>query len=544
MLIKVLIVEDEMIVRVGIKSMIAWNEIGYELVGEAVNGVHALELVELYKPDVVITDIQMPEMNGIELMKRLRDCQEDVQVIILSCHNEFEYVQQALKLGAVDYILKLSMKPEELTDILGRLRDNRMKQMEEKYRSEQRLHISAEAMRKQLVLGMLEGKLVSEEKWNEEVRNWSIPLSARTGVMVCRVKERQEENGLFKRKELLLFSVTNVVHEIVKAEFGGEVTELDSNEIVMLANCDNAVMWQKKSRIVAQKIGDALRQYLKLSVTIGIAPQLCKLPDAAETLKAARAALDHAIFYNKDVTVAGTSQTASREELVELTRTAIREIELELKASHTAGLQHIVKVFMGQLRLVQAASVEVRSMLEELLLPFYRLSVPAQDPNVELPRWKRDSPEEAIRTSETIYRLEAWFLSWIEAYMDSASFKNERVRTEVAQARSHIHRNYKQKITVADIAGAIGLSESYLSHLYKKETGENLIDYMTKYRLEKAKRLLSETDLRTYEIAESIGFSEANYFSKQFKRYEGINPLEYRNQFSKNNAKKSKNNTE
>lgn len=546
-MLKAIIVEDEMIVRVGIKSMINWSDIGYELVGEAVNGQEAWEMIQRVQPDVVITDIQMPEMNGIELLGHIRHQYEHMKVIILSCHNEFDYVQQALKLGAIDYILKLSVQPDELATILVNIQKIKQKEKEERSQQEQKLYVSAEAMKKQALLDLLHGRYTWQEAWDRDVNAWSIAVTNSTGVLICRVHELVNQ-ARGSKLELLLYSVANIARELVKSDMEGEVVECSAHDIIVLASFEDQEEWQQCAVRLSNKIVSSVKQYLKATISIGIANELGQPLYLSKTLEQAQLALQYAQFYEiavmQDVTTSMIEQKNDEAQLrTDLEAYKQRLID-ELTIGNPDGVISIARHVEEYVRQHKPDPITAISIFEELIIPFYQHDRPNQAKSNQPPRWIQYSSDAFIQEAMTLRTLSNKFVEWIERYMAGSDGSLRNYREEIKQARSYIYKNYHNRISVADIARSIGLSEAYLSHLYKKETGENLIDYLTHIRLEEAKQLLLQTDMRTYEIAERIGYSEANYFSKQFKRYVGLSPLEYRQSLTKNYSSSDKNNQE
>ncbi|TBL80826.1 response regulator [Paenibacillus thalictri] len=538
-MLKALIVEDEMIVRVGIKSMIPWSALGYELIGEAANGLQALELIGQYVPDVVLTDIQMPVMNGIELMKQLRETYPQIQVIILSVHHDFEYVQQALKLGAVDYILKLSMQPQELQTLLTRVRDNLLKRKEAEQSEAQKsqmIHVSSQVMRRKMIVDALEGKLHTPEQWAAAVKDWVIPLRDSIGLMAIRIRglDKEHHPKSLANKDLTTFAVSNIALEILRTEGGGDVVVDDQGIVVLLFNCAELAVWESQSRVIADRIRVSVGQYLKFSVSIGIAHRLAIPPAFAEIYRLAILALEYTFYFSEPAIVTSDEAATDPDQVISLTEEEVKHIEHQLLLEDKESLQRIVRGIMER-SLNQTVEVRrVRVFFDDLMLPFSRQLKRVGLSLIDLPEFQGYHPSEAIRNIDTLAEMQMWFLGWIGFYIDFYKEQaGKTMRSEIREAQAYINRNYRQKITVSDIAASIGLSESYLSHLYKKETGENLIDYLTKYRLEQAEQLLRNSDLRTYEIAERVGFADSNYFSRQFKRYIGMNPLDYRNQFTK-----------
>lgn len=546
-MLKAIIVEDEMIVRVGIKSMIKWQEIGYELIGEAANGQEALKIIQREQPDVVITDIQMPEMNGIELLSHIKNQFEQIKVIILSCHDEFDFVQQALKLGAIDYILKLSMDPDELAKILVHIQKLKQKEKEERRQQEQKLYISAEAMKKQALLDMLQGRYKWQDAWQKDVQTWSIALTNSTGVLICRVHELANQVRASKL-ELLLYSVANIARELVKNDLEGEVVEYSAYDIVVLADIEDQEEWKQCAHRLSNRIVSSVKQYLKATISVGIAVELGTAPYLSRTMEQAQLALQYAQFYEISIMHDGTTGMnvqKIRENQMNADIEAYKNTLIdELKMGNPDGVIAIVQLIEAYMHRHKPDPITAIGIFEELLIPFYQHDRTCPGKSNQPPKWIQYSSDAFIKEAMTLRALSHKFVEWIEQYMASLRENMRSYREEIKQARSYMYKHFRNRIAVVDIAKAIGLSEAYLSHLYKKETGESLIDYLTHIRLEEAKQLLLKTDLRTYEIAEQIGFSEANYFSKQFKRYVGVSPLEYRQTQTKNLSSSYKNNQE
>ena len=137
--LKVLIVEDEVLVRLGLKSVIRWGDMGMEIIGEAANGVQALEIYEKSRPDIILTDIKMPVMDGLEMLARIREKDNVTRVVVLTCYEEFKYLQSAMRMGISDYILKLQMKPAEIETVMAKIREEIRQDTKKEKKEEDRL---------------------------------------------------------------------------------------------------------------------------------------------------------------------------------------------------------------------------------------------------------------------------------------------------------------------------------------------------------------------------------------------------------------------
>lgn len=174
------------------------------------------------------------------------------------------------------------------------------------------------------------------------------------------------------------------------------------------------------------------------------------------------------------------------------------------------------------------SEVRVREFFLDLLHPFHQYLKSIHHSIYEMPKFKHYYLYEAIHTIETFQELKSWFLQFVQFYCTFIDDKKLPVRKEIDEVQKYLKQHYGERISVSDIAKHIGFTENYLSALYKKETGENITDYLNRLRMQRARELLKTTDLKIYEIIEEIGYSDANYFSRQFKRFEGLPPNDFR----------------
>ncbi|MDF2922934.1 MAG: two-component system response regulator [Paenibacillaceae bacterium] len=539
-MMKLILVEDEMIVRVGIKSLIPWNELNCVCVGEAANGVEALELIEKHRPDLILTDILMPEMDGVTLLKHVRERYPHMKVIILSCHNDFHYVQQALRLGAADYLMKLSLKPAELRGILSKMKlvidkekESRLDQLE----IHQKINVSQVAMKERCLWDALKGRMKNQEAWNRHVADWKMDLNGTVGIVHMQINDfaKRERLGELKNADTVLFAVTNIAQEIIRMSFHGEVIKGEKGEVVLLVGCRSREEWKQASLRLVQHIQESVLQFVKVSMTAGISDELASPPRLQESYNLACQAYAQSFFYSKSAIL--SSEVFKQ---IQSLFPVLNEEEMDLMANaigrRDAGfVKGYVTSLVGK-RLAGGVFLQhqVRDFFLDLLPVFDRRLKAVQKTIREFPEIMDYYPYEAIASIETIEELISWMMNFIDEYFERLSgYEMYSRRKEIMDAQQYICDNLGKKLTVDGISEHVGYTESYFSHLYKKETGESIVECITRLRLERAKDLLKTTDMKVYEIVEKIGFSDSNYFSRQFKRYEGMTPLDYRQRFEK-----------
>ncbi|GBG05964.1 DNA-binding response regulator [Paenibacillus agaridevorans] len=532
---KVLIVDDEMIVRVGIKSIIQWDQLGCECVGEAGDGLEALEMIGRFNPDLVLTDIIMPEMDGIALLKEVNLRHPHIKVVILTCYNDFKYVQEALRLGAVDYLMKLSIKPQELHNMMQKVK---MDLQDEQHRRadhltmQQKLNVSAQAYKEGLLWDACKGKISTRSRWSELSAEWNVELNGDIGIIYMRINDfdKMVRKEQLKNPDTMIFAAANIAAEIVKKRGAGEVVKSEAGELVMFVQTRQE-NWLDLSRQLAMQIQDAVFKFLKLPLRVGISLHTASLPFLNESYTDAVNAYKHGFFHHSSSILTSVDLTNVADDLIILEMDELTGLKRLIEDQNVGMLKTRMLMLIADKTSGKAYTEQrVREFFHELLQPFHQHLKSSQQSLYTLPEFMDYYPYEAISQIEQFDQMQEWVLQFVEHYF---SVENRSRKTppkkEIIATQDYIRQHLQEKISVATLAGRIGYTESYFSHLYKKETGESIVEYMTRARLDKAKELLKSSDMKIYEIVELVGFMDPNYFTRQFKRFEGVTPLEYKN---------------
>ncbi|MDQ1914526.1 response regulator [Paenibacillus sp. GD4] len=526
-MIRVLIVDDEILVRIGLKTIIPWKENGFVLIGEAASGVEALSILREQPVDIVLTDIRMPGCDGLQLIEEIRTITPHTKCLILSNHNDFEYVQKALRLGAVDYILKLTMEPSELIDKLNSVKKT-IELETEKTLEESRLKVKMNQYGREAKEKRLRELLVKQKGSGHEVREVMQEFGMRAyhapiyvvNLRIDRYPVVLEDNDL-KSEHLLSYAVANILTEIFKKYADGELLEIGNGKFSMITD--------RFQEAMLAEMQDAVTTFLQLSVSIGVSAPFGDIAELHPAFEQADAALGHRFYEG-----AGSL------------------------------------VFFNELRYVEPGSLpkpwtdeqwekllEIRD--EEALLPLLEkwyhsiLEGPRHRPEYErelwvhwvhimdgfarrlggdlysVPLYNEMYPYHAVRSLETLEDMYLWCKGWLSVYLEYIRLlSTQQHRPEIQAVLDIIKKQYNQHLKVSELARAVGFTENYLSVLFKKETGETIVDLITRIRMEKARELLKDQTYKIYEISEMVGYGDSNYFSKQFKKMEGVYPLEFR----------------
>jgi two-component system response regulator YesN len=516
-MLKVLIVDDEILVRIGLKAALDWEANGFVVAGEAGNGKAALDIIRAGGIDIVLLDVKMPIMNGLEVMKAIIDENITTRVIILSCYDEFEYVKEAMRLGAVDYILKLTLKTDKLLQILCQIKNDL---------GISPLENSCGGMHKDWLRLIKE---YDDDTWNK-IKQYDCRLSDGKLTVFCILRENITEtsDGASPRY------VRNMISDIINNYANGECIETEENKFIAVLN---PKFYETQHILnIANNIMESIKKYTCFVVSIGFSTihkgiqEFPKGVAEAENALTARylrgkgcicdysdmfyhgAPTKKVIFSNEqDLKLKRALQYGnllSSKSVVDDFRDTLTNLKYAEKTEIVAGAYDFILVASNVLR-------EYGIRLEELEL------------------FESKSPKEMLEGFEFANELMDFLYKLIEvcvAQLEASKGKGVQHR-EIIKAMQYIDDNYTEDIGLSNLAAYVGLSESYLSYLFKKETGKGIANYISHLRLEEGKRLLQTSDLSVNEIVQKIGFSNIYYFSNTFKKAYGFSPTEYRKRF-------------
>ncbi|MDR0622839.1 MAG: response regulator [Treponema sp.] len=538
---KVFLVEDEIVVREGIRNSVPWENTRYTLAGEAPDGEMALSIIRDIKPDILITDIRMPFMDGLTLCRVVKKTMPWIKIIILSGHDEFEYARKAISIGVEEYLLK----PVSSQDMLAALDKISSRIDEEKENLlgiedlKKQAQSHADILRERWLLDLVHGRIPAGSVV-EQARETGIDLIARSYIAAVIVLLPSPENspgaaGPFipakkiiktiteKYSNALLFSVDEKKHilllkEPASAGDGGEIKQVDESI-------------EESVYAIAQGIKHEVERNTKCRVAVGIGPPAERLGEisksfyTAETIVARQEALG--IFR-----IAGKGDMPGDENFDE---TGLLHIDGDplLARLKYAARNDVDSIIRGYTEILGERSGENR-MLEYYILGDIVVAASkiieelGGDIRKIIPfSLNQNEIMEIINSREIFYEKIRLLLQAVIEFRDSQT--EGRYRSVILKAREYIDRNYgDQSISLHTVASHVGISPNHLSAVFSQETGENFIEYLTRVRIERAKHLLKNTSMKSAEIAYETGFSDPHYFSFIFKKNTGLSPREYR----------------
>ncbi|ADL53512.1 response regulator [Clostridium cellulovorans] len=533
---KLLLVDDEEEVRQGIVKKIEWEKYGFELVGEAENGREALEIAEKVMPDVVITDIKMPFMDGIKLSQELRKSIPTTKIVILTGFDEFEYAQKAINLRVIEYALK-PISSDELIDILLRLKTQLDEEISEKENTELlRAHYtkSLPILKEKFFSSLITNSLEKDEIY-EKCKNYDIKLAGNFFTVAVISIDDSILKGKHRYKfgeeaELIIYAVLNVVTEIgFMHDIHNIFIHNDRIVLIISAEEEKAETVIREMLSILEEIRQSIEKYLMLEVTIGLGTMETDTSMISNSWVNAMAALDYRLILGSNRIIWIEDIEPGSKDKIIFDKNMEHEMESSIKVGTEVEVSETIDRMFDKLTDTKASFKDYQIYLLEMLTAILKA---AQSSNVDLASiFGRDyNIFVELYSFNDLKHVKTW-LKEISLKIMSHIMKDRKDTCEllIEKAKDYIHRNYSDsELNINDLCNHLHISQTYFSLLFKKETKMTFINYLTSIRMDEAKQLLKTTDMKTFEVARKVGYSEPNYFSYSFKRYLGMSPSEYR----------------
>ncbi|MBV7273250.1 response regulator [Clostridiaceae bacterium UIB06] len=531
---KIILVDDEEEVRKGIINKIQWNKYGFEIIGEAENGREALEIAEKNVPDLVITDIKMPFMDGMELSEILSERFATVKIVILTGFDEFEYAKTAIKLNVIEYILK-PISSNDIIKLLINVKERLDKEFQEKKDMkffEELYHKSLPILREKFLSSIIRGNIDIDEIIEKE-KNYNISLEGETFLISIIAIDYKLENIESKDKEIIIFKVLNLCEEIINKYCAGLVFIEEGNIVILSISQekDKKLMLQKTTKIL-EEIKQSVDKYLKLNITIGIGTSCEDIEGVSISYKNAVAALDYRIILGNNRIIFIDDIEPKRENEIVFDKLKERQLESCIKTGTKEEIYSTVEDIFKVIEASRASIEHYQIYLIQIVTIIIKIS---KDSSVDIADIFGEKFNFFIELDKfsTLVEVKNW-IKKISIKISEHIIKGREDLSKllVDNAKEYIEERYQDvDININTICNYLHISQAYFSYIFKKDTKTTFVSYLTQIRMEKAKELLRNTNLKTFIIAEKVGFSEPNYFSYCFKKNLGQSPSEYRNSF-------------
>jgi two-component system response regulator YesN len=520
---RLILVDDEKGIVDGLKKMISRYIPECEVVGAAYNGLEGFKIIQKLQPDIVITDIQMPQSDGLDMIKMLKDKGSQTKFILLSGYADFEYARRGIQLG-VQFYLNKPVEEEELRDciyqVIEVVRADRAK-LQEVDELKQEVH---SRMQESALRDVLDVDSENSELMEELIRIARIPTE---GVwFACILLEF--DGNVDALKEFSLQQVYGQIDLALGQYRGVYRFRYSGAQVAVVVTQGGSIEYGNLVRSV-QRLKEEVYRELELSMTVGIGTVQKRATGISQSFEEARYALSYKV-------VKGAAAVIQFPEIMNLTG-RIHPVPEVMIAKLEAGLDNmdemecvgiIREIFRGMEAEPGMSPADLQLQCLNILLSSVRkMSFQQLQQNDFLGRHILSL--EGISRFRTLERLEEWMVQVIRRII---TFKLEhnipKKKDIITEVKEYLSTHYNEPITLADLAGRFFISPYYLSQFFKQKTGDTYMNFLTQTRIGKAKELLEKTDLKVYEICQMVGYSDTQYFARLFEKLTGCKPSEYR----------------
>lgn len=535
--IKVFLVEDEMVIRRGIKNSIDWEKEGYIFCGEASDGELAYPMIIKEKPDILITDIRMPFMDGLELCKLVKKELPNIKILILSGYDEFDYAKEAIRLGVTEYLLK-PISSGKLLEALNGVsesirREKEDKDLVRKYMEEMRENTEHEKQKffEQMIAGNL-----SMADALETGKKYEMNLSAGMyNLLLFRFtlgKENRKSGELLGEAEYAIEKLTERLEYVFEFQRGVEGW-------AFLLMADNEEQMSERVKELSKDLEEIMKNYSTIAYFGGIGQPVARLRELEESFREAERALAarFTMELNRIISVEDIRMAQNVDTLDDIEITSFGEIEktrtmLEKFLNNGAEdeIDEFVDVYINELPEENLESVLMRQYIimdAYIVMMSFCEKIEGIEGEMQAQSEELKNSMKTIQTLEEIKNYIRMLLKKIIGVRDTIS--GRRYSNIIEIAKDQIRKTYmSDEISLNTIAAEVGMSPSYFSSIFSKEMGKTFVEYLTEIRMDRAKELLMCSSMKTSEIGYEVGYKDPHYFSYIFKKTQNCTPKEFR----------------
>lgn len=535
-MLKLLMVDDEKWVRDRFSDRIPWSDAGFAFLGAASGGEEAIRMIEKEIPHLLLTDITMPNMNGLELAGYVRKRWPRIRIVILTAYSEFEYARQAIELGVDHYLIKLAQTPDIILDICRKIADEIVQELDVDQKLEMSLRLEKEqdwAKKRQWTERLLDDYVTENNfsipnEWMAGTENAGYWTGLTIGWSITSPSAERADSSEEERVQLQRQLCEGLENRLNPAVIGSscQLTMLpfQQNRLFLLIASKQplrSLHLNQLAMLALEAIGayTSVRSFIYVGLVRDLGKQMLTAKWIAEGLKEGLDGLaSH--FYKPDSGIVGKAAKGFWRLDPEMIRETIAAVVKALQRENIVAFQESVS-FMTRLS-------------DPLIHPSDLLRLTKQILNPELVQL----PESLIKRLSKLQHMESWteYCEWwsetihaMEEWFSKRLNPPATIRKEIQLMCRYIQKHYMEEVQVSELAKIVQLHPSYAGQMFKQEIGENFSDYVNRVRMEKASELLEQTTMKIYEVSSAVGISDYRYFCKMFKGYTGFTPTQYKN---------------
>ena len=523
----VMLVDDEEDVIEIIRRKLNWEEMGFCVTASAHNGVEALETAEELQPDVVMTDIKMPYMDGLTLARKLKEQNPKVKIIIFSGFDEFEYAKEAIKLEAEEYLLK-PVNADELNGVFARIKQNLDKEIDEEQNIDKLKNYYIESLpilQENFYTSLLRGQ-IKPDRIGSLIVGYQIDLKGPYYTTVLlHISSSDVPDDM--DSTLLNVSVKRLAAELLSDRWRAKIVTWFT-DIVLIAQLENE---EEMTALTddCDRFCRTAKKFSRATVTAGIGHVVPIISDLSKSFEGADSAVSYRMMYGtgKAINIAEIDPHENAE--IPSAEDGMQNVFHRIKTGTTESVDEAVRQLVDSIIQARSTIQQYRLLVMEMIADIFRFGN-NNHLNMEDVFGKNNDVYSEALSIDSPSALVAWLYDIsIKMQQLIVSERQSSTRSFVDKAEDYVKDNYADKeLTIESICNYLGVSSAYFSTVFKKETGKTFINYLTEIRMKKAVELLIDQNEKTYIIAEKTGYADPNYFSYVFKKQYGMSPSKYK----------------
>lgn len=528
----VLIVDDEQLMRTKLISIIDWNAHGFNLSAIVSSGEKALSIISKVVPDIILSDVKMPNIDGLDLCKCCKKLCPKAVFIAMSSFDDFEYVKGILQNGALDYLLKHNLDSATLLDVLEKAKS---------VLSESKNSISLStsnnnilALKERFLINLLSGFYRSTEEIKTEIAALDMQIGHKNAICIIMAVDDYHLLSSGGIKDITLYNVAimNIIEEILSDSGNGAACHFERETYIIIltleTNYYNDIISSNQSALL-RRIQVCLNKFLNLSVSFSIGTLCLNISDLNSSFSIAQKNMEQKLFKGKNCIITGLDYNESlKTNMVGLAIEKERRIFTLLHEETNDSLLTLLNEIFINLKKNTPSADSCKLIFNDLLSIINRI---CREENIHTDHVFENSQKLHIMLyqKETLDEIHEWFLQTFIKLHDCITKDSEisKYSDIVKNAINFIRKNYEHDLSLSQVAEEINVSSVYLSKLFKKETKTGFNEYLCNLRLEKAKLLISEKNYSFKEISSMCGFNNYTYFFNVFKLRTGLTPKEF-----------------
>ena len=536
MMLKVMIIDDELYFREALKVSIPWNDLGFDVCAEAKNGKDALEKALKLNPDIMLVDINMPIMDGLEFVRNVNEKGINSKIIILTGHNEFNYAKQAVQLGVNNYLLK-PVDDDELIESL--LETKKIIEKEKSLKVEvgrlrQQVKESLPLLRDKLLNELIQGSIIRrKDETMKRMEYLNINMFSEHYQVVAIELEYEESHGWNDEdKQLWKFAVSNIAREVLTEQYVFDICHDAEDRICIIIGTNEAEDGSDINPLLYSRlelIRNAVQKHLGFTISIGAGNVKNDLFDIHASYKEAIVALKNKLTVgkNKVISYSTVSDSVIKRNLFTGEHRSL--LLLNLRTADEAEVQKLIKQMFIDMHcenvhheILLVVCIELVAVCLEYIVEV-GLSLKDILPNNRL------SIIEELQSKGSIDEMEAWILEIYRHTMElTKRSKSSKVSKLIDEVKNYISENYQNdSLSIDEIASKLFVNYAHLCFIFKRDTGVTINEYLTELRIKKSKELFDNGSTLVLDVASKVGYADANYFGKCFKKFYGLAPSKY-----------------